>query len=246
MQSGTYAFKQQSARAKPSTSNQEPELTNPFAAWGAHVAGETDLTAEESLDAILRRTEAHSAAIKESEQRTLRLALEARDVGANTLKTLHGQHEQISRVTAAQAQVEQNLNASDRLLKGMETWRGAIAQSIGGWFGGKQPSSRQEMPAAEQKGPKGASSDSGGGGARQEQGSKWPPADSTFAAANAEKQDDAVVGEISSIVSDLRAQADAMNTELRSQSVALDHLGENFDRTDGRLKSSNQRTRKLL
>ena len=40
----------------------------------------------------------------------------------------------LGRVAAAQKEIQANLATSDRLLRGMESWRGAFVNTVAGWF----------------------------------------------------------------------------------------------------------------
>ena len=53
------------------------------------------------------------------------------------------------------------------------------------------------------------------------------------------------VGQISQVVSDLRAQAELINSELRGQSGQLDSINDSADRNAAGLQRNAQRTRNL-
>ena len=103
---------------------------NPFGAW-ADLGPEAE---DESVEQIQGRIDGHAARIEESQRRMLQKAAEARQIGASTLEELHSQGEQLRQVGRAQDQVDANLATSDRLLRGMESWRGAFVNAVGGLF----------------------------------------------------------------------------------------------------------------
>jgi len=222
----------------------------PFGAWGAHVAGETDAIPgeNETLEQLQRRTEAHKQATKESEARTLRLAESARQVGADTLVALSVQGEQLGRVEEAQAKVAANLKSSEKFVRGMESWGGAFVTTVSGWFG-KQDSARRPgsargaapAPAAEEstRATPGASSSG-----------DWPPKTRSESQPQASddgssgEQDDSM-GQIAGIVSDLRLQAEQMNSELTKQSGVIDRLNDSHDANLSKMKEVDKRTKAL-
>ncbi|KAL9389166.1 hypothetical protein Peur_017771 [Populus x canadensis] len=76
-----------------------------------------------------------------------------------------------------------------------------------------------------------------------------PPPEPTNALQEVEvekaKQDDAL-SDLSNILGDLKGMAVDMGSELDRQNKALDHLGDDVDELNSRVKGANQRTRHLL
>ena len=107
--------------------------------------------------------------------------------------------------------------------------------------GGRGGGSAAEAAAEGREGEGGAGGGGGGGGggaSRAPTTSVWPPQQS--AAAELDN-----VGQISQVVSDLRAQAELINSELRGQSGQLDSINDSADRNAAGLQRNAQRTRNL-
>ena len=108
--------------------------------------------------------------------------------------------------------MESRLATADRLLRGLESWRGAFANSVTGWLGAdqRQPEQVTSRGRVKRAGTAGGKGGGGYGGART----------ATSAAVEAPLQS-AVAGEqrdpIAQAVAELKAQADALNVELRAQ-----------------------------
>jgi len=81
---------------------------------------------EESLEQLQKRIDDHDSAIKDSLHRTTAMANQTREVGAATLRDIHMQGEQLKGIAANQQKVEENLQTSNKLLRGMESWRGTF------------------------------------------------------------------------------------------------------------------------
>ncbi|KAK3442942.1 hypothetical protein EUGRSUZ_B03169 [Eucalyptus grandis] len=78
---------------------------------------------------------------------------------------------------------------------------------------------------------------------------RTPPPEPTNALQKVEvekaKQDDAL-SDLSNVLGDLKNMAVDMGGELDRQNKALDHLGDDVDELNSRVKGANQRTRRLL
>ena len=202
---------------------------SPFGAWGAHAAS----SESEDFASTQRRTDYHMQQVKDSERRILQKVEETRQIGASTLTQLHVQHEQLDRVATAQEEIDANLATTDRLLRGMESWRGGFLNTVTGWFGSADGTA--PPPAAghlEQVGVV------GGDGAR-----RAPTATGAAQQSAAAELDS--VGKISQVVSDLRTQAELINSELRGQSGLLDGISDVADRNAAGLQRNAQRTRNI-
>ena len=207
---------------------------SPFGAWGAHAAS----SESQDLASMQRQTEHHAQQVKETERRILQKVEETRQIGASTLTQLHVQHEQLDRIAAAQQEIDGNLATTDRLLRGMESLRGAFVNSVTGWFDRTDKSAPPPPAARVERAAGGGGGGGGGGASRAPTTSVWPPQQS--AAAELDN-----VGQISQVVSDLRAQAELINSELRGQSGQLDSINDSADRNAAGLQRNTQRTRNL-
>eukprot|EP00320_Phaeocystis_rex_P003876 CAMPEP_0119070942 /NCGR_PEP_ID=MMETSP1178-20130426/45870_1 /TAXON_ID=33656 /ORGANISM="unid sp, Strain CCMP2000" /LENGTH=275 /DNA_ID=CAMNT_0007052823 /DNA_START=57 /DNA_END=885 /DNA_ORIENTATION=- len=200
----------------------------PFGAWGAHAAS----SESEDLANMQQRTEHHKQQVKDAERRILHKVEETRQIGASTLAKLHLQHEQLDRVATAQDEVATNLATSERLLRGMESWRGAFVNTVTGWFSDDSA----QLPATGRNERAGVAS---GDGACKAPAATGAPQQSAAAELDS-------VGQISQVVSDLRTQAELINSELREQSGLLDGLSDLADRNAAGLQRNAQRTKSLV
>lgn len=208
----------------------------PFGAWGAHAAS----SEADEIAAMQQQTAQRAQQVKDTERRILAKVEETRQIGTSTLSELHGQREQLGRVAAAQDEVHANLATSDRLLRGMESWRGAMVNAVTGWFGGSSETPRAGQGESGRAMPRAAGADAVAGGAAASAPLRPSPAHQQPAPSELD-----TVGQISQVVSDLRAQADQMNAELRGQSATLDGLQESADRNAAYMQRNVQRTRAL-
>ena len=219
---------------KPSVGGAADSDASPFGPWGAHAA-----TSEpEDLASIQKRTEYHTQRVKDAERRILHKVEETRQIGASTLSQLHTQREQLGRVATAQEEVQANLATSDRLLRGMESWRGAFVNTVTGWFGADDTPAATGSSAAAQGGEahRPAAGSVAGAGAR----SSAAPAAQLPAPGELDG-----VGQISAVVSDLRLQADQLNAELRGQARMLDDVSDAAERNAADMQRTAHRTRAL-
>jgi len=220
----------------PTTANAKSDAT-PFGAWGAHAAS----SEADDVAAMQQQTAERAQQVKDTERRILQKVEQTREIGTSTLSELHGQREQLGRVAAAQDEVHANLATSDRLLRGMESWRGAMVNTVSGWFGGGETprASKGEAGRAMPRAA-GAAAAAGGAGAPSSAAARPSPAHQQPAPSELD-----TVGQISQVVSDLRAQADQLNAELRGQSATLDGLQDSADRNAAYMQRNVQRTRTL-
>ena len=230
MKADTYHWGAPSSKAPMVVGGAPNSDASPFGAWGAHAAS----SESQDLASTQRRTEHHTQQVKETERRILQQVEETRQIGASTLTQLHMQHEQLDRVATAQQEIDGNLATTDRLLRGMESWRGAFVNTVTGWF---DSGDRNAPPPAAGR-PERAGGGGGGGAHRAPTASVWPPQQSAAAELDS-------VGKISQAVSDLRTQAELINSELRGQSGQLDGINDVADRNAAGLRRNAQRTRNL-
>ena len=194
-----------------------------------------------TIEQLQQRTEQRARAIEQSTARALRVAENATQVGAETLAALQTQHEQLHHIRDEQRRIEDNLATSERLLKGMESWRGAATNALSSWWYGSSGST----PAAAGDPPSLAA---------RTGGSRPPPKTSAcYGAAPAAAArpvssgaagDDAL-NSLSGIVSGLCVQANAMNAELHAQSATLDAAVTSADSHSVALQRNTKRTQKL-
>lgn len=229
-----------------------PAANQPIGVWNGGSGGSASSTwapagEDESLESLQQRTAAHENAIEGSLGRTLKMAQSTHAVGAETLRTLHEQSEQLKSIRTHQAKVETNLKTSDKLVRGMESWRGAATNWVAGMW------SKEEAKATVEK--RGDDADRSKEGveprARAIGGSVWPPSAAgaggptgTTAPARAPAAAD-TLSQISSLVAGLRVQAETINWELKTQSKELDVIHDKADTNASHLAATNARTKAL-
>lgn len=179
----------------------------------------------------------------------LRIAENIREDATKTLDMLHHQGEQVSRTHNMCVDMDKDLGRGEKLLNNLggmfsKPWKAKKTREISGPSITSDNSSKKSENHREQReklgiapAPKGRSA------------SRTPPPEPTNALQKVEvekaKQDDAF-SDLSNILGDLKGMAVDMGTELDRQNKALDHLHDDVDELNSRVKGANQRARRLL
>ena len=167
----------------------------------------------------------HEQQIDAATQRMVRMAQATRDQGAATLQQMEQQGQQMEAIKKDQAKVQHNLDTSDKLLKGMTSFLGWRA-----W--GAKPAATAQYGAANTSGamdatrPKDAATKSGRGGGRGIGGmgrGRGGGSSSGDAGGEGGEPPDAM-DTLSTLMSEMHAQALSMNAELKGQSTQIDSL----------------------
>ncbi|KAK9167227.1 hypothetical protein Scep_002418 [Stephania cephalantha] len=177
----------------------------------------------------------------------LKIAEDIKDDAANTLATLQKQGEQITRTHQMTVDIDHDLSRGEKLLGSLggmfsKTWKPKKTRAITGPVISKDDSFKRRGNQAEQRqklglapAPKGAT--------------RKPHSEPKTAMQKVEvekaKQDDAL-NDLSDILGDLKVMANDMGSELERQNEALDHLSDDVDELNFRMKGANQRGRHLL
>ncbi|GFY88503.1 soluble N-ethylmaleimide-sensitive factor adaptor protein 30 [Actinidia rufa] len=192
--------------------------------------------------------ELESYAVNKAEDTTksvtncLKIAEDIRQDATRTLDTLHQQGEQIHRTHMMAADMDKDLSKGEKLLGNLGgmfsmPWKAKKTREI---LLGLQPQ-KQNKEQREKLGlapaPKARSAP------------RTPPSEPTNALQKVEvekaKQDDAL-SDLSNILGDLKGMAVDMGTELNKQNKALDHLHDDVEELNSRVKGANQRARRLI
>ncbi|TVU29900.1 hypothetical protein EJB05_21491 [Eragrostis curvula] len=177
----------------------------------------------------------------------LRIAEDIKKDASDTLVTLHKQGEQISRTHEKAVQIDQDLSKGETLLGSLggffsKPWKPKKTRQIKGpAMVSRDDSFKKKASRMEQRDKLGLSP-RGKGNTRQ-----------YGEAANAmdkvqlekQKQDDAL-DDLSGVLGQLKGMAVDMGSELDRQNEALDHLQDDVDELNSRVKGANQRARKLV
>ncbi|GMP58565.1 hypothetical protein CsSME_00022186 [Camellia sinensis var. sinensis] len=196
--------------------------------------------------------ELESYAVTKSEDTTksvnncLKIAEDIRQDATRTLDTLHHQGEQIHRTHVMAADMDKDLHKGEKLLNNLGgmfamPWKPKKTREISGpantkddYFKGKQNKEQREKLGLGPP-PKGQL--------------RTPPPEPTNALEKIEvekmKQDDSL-SDLSDILGNLKGMAVDMGTELEKQNKALDHLHDDVEELNSRVKGANARTRRLV
>ena len=175
------------------------------------------------------------ARIDASTKRMVRTAHEASACGAATLSELNQQGDILRRVRADQQVIEDNLATSDRLLRGLESWRGSATYAFSSWWYGEDSTSSSGGSGGDDGGKRAIAAPDSSSSISTTRANVTPSA----ATANREGS----LSELSSIVSGLCAQANAMNAEISAQSATIDAALMTADAQSMRIQRNTQRSR---
>ncbi|XVF43201.1 hypothetical protein PTKIN_Ptkin02bG0021600 [Pterospermum kingtungense] len=180
----------------------------------------------------------------------LRIAEDIREDATRTLDTLHQQGQQIERTHEKAVEIDKDLHKGEKLLNGLggmfsKPWKPKKTREITGpLITSEHDTYKKNQKKKEQREKLGLAPVPKPGA-----GSKTPPCEPTDAIQKVEfekaKQDDAL-SDLSNILGDLKGMAVDMGTELDRQNKALDHLSDDVDELNARVKGANQRARHLL
>lgn len=190
--------------------------------------------------------EGHEDAIEAAKLRMLRTAAATRDQGAATLQQMEDQGEQMRRIQGDQAKVQQNLDTSDKILKGMTSFLGWRA-----WGQSSTTSGKAKAVAVYSKDGKDLTKDGKSGGAAAKGtprgcGGAAGGGPSTLTAGGAGGagggEADDPMDSIAQMMSEMHQQALAMNSELKNQSTQLDGLVETTQDHQAKVAKNTKRT----
>ncbi|KAG9153273.1 hypothetical protein Leryth_024091 [Lithospermum erythrorhizon] len=197
--------------------------------------------------------ELENYAVYKSEETTkavgscLKIAEDMRETATTTLVNLHQQGEQITRTHTVAADIDHDLSRGEKLLGSLggifsKTWKPKKNHAISGPVATKDPA-RRSSSRLEQREKLGLTS------AHKEHSSSQAYVEPTNALQKVEvekaKQDDAL-SDLSNILGELKDMAIDMGSEMDRQSKSIDHLQDDVEEINFRVKGVNQRTRRLL
>ncbi|KAF9593132.1 hypothetical protein IFM89_020342 [Coptis chinensis] len=179
----------------------------------------------------------------------LKIAEDIRDDATKTLITLHQQGEQITRTHEAAANIDQDLSRGEKLLGSLggmfsKTWKPKKTKAIKGPVITRDDSFKRRGNHLEQREKLGLASVPKG-----RSNPRKPASEPTTALQKVEvektKQDDGL-NDLSDILGELKVMAVDMGSEIERQNKALDHLDDDVEELNFRVKGANQRGRRLL
>ncbi|PRQ40680.1 putative target SNARE coiled-coil domain-containing protein [Rosa chinensis] len=180
----------------------------------------------------------------------LRIAEDIKGTATTTLDTLHQQGDQITRTHMAAVDMDKDLSKGEKLLNGLggifsKPWKPKKTKELKGPELTADSATTNKRASKEQREKLGLSP--APKGSRSAPETPLPEGSSAIQQIEAEKakQDDAL-SDLSNILGDLKGMAVDMGSELERQNKAMDHLSEDVDELNSRMKGANQRTRRLL
>lgn len=197
--------------------------------------------------------ELENYAVYKSEETTnsvnncLRIAEDIRQDATKTLDMLHQQGDQITRTHNMAVDIDKDLSKGEKLLNNLGgifsmPWKPKKTREINGPVITADTTSRSNENHRKQKEKLGIAP-------VPKSAPRTPPPEPTNALQKVEvekaKQDDAL-SDLSNILGDLKGMAVDMGSEIDRQNKALDHLSDDIDELNSRVKGANQRARKLV
>lgn len=179
----------------------------------------------------------------------LKIAEDMREDATKTLVTLHQQGEQITRTHMVAADMDHDLSRGEKLLGSLggmfsKTWKPKKTRQITGPMITRDDPTWKKGNHLEQREKLGLTSAS-----NERSKTRTSPSESANALQKVEfekvKQDDALT-DLSNILGELKDMALDMGSEIERQTKALDHVQDDVDELNIRVKGANQRTRRLL
>ncbi|KAI3463888.1 hypothetical protein Pfo_020551 [Paulownia fortunei] len=199
--------------------------------------------------------ELENYAVYKSEETTktvnncLKIAEDMREDATKTLVTLHQQGEQITRTHMVAADMDHDLSRGEKLLGSLggmfsKTWKPTKNRPIRGPVITRDDPVQRKGNHLEQRERLGLTSAS-----KEKSHTRKPPSEPTNALQKVEvekvKQDDSLA-DLSNILGELKDMAIDMGSEIERQNKALDHVEDDVEELNFRVKGANQRTRRLL
>ncbi|TKY55049.1 SNAP25-likeous protein SNAP33 [Spatholobus suberectus] len=199
--------------------------------------------------------ELENYAVYKSEETTnsvnncLKIAENMREDATKTLVTLHHQGEQITRSHYVAADIDHHLSRGEKLLGSLgglfsKTWKPKKTRAIKGPVIVGDAAVRRKGNHLEQREKLGLTSAPKG-----QSKLRSPPQEPTNALEKVEvekrKQDDAL-SDLSDLLGELKEMAVDMGSEIESHNGALNHLDDDVEELNFRMKGANQRGRRLL
>ncbi|KAK4362278.1 hypothetical protein RND71_017519 [Anisodus tanguticus] len=179
----------------------------------------------------------------------LRITEDMRQDATKTLITLHHQGEQITRTHQTAVDIDHDLSRGEKLLGSLgglfsTTWKPKKTRSITGPVITRDDPVQRRGNHLEQREKLGLNS-----APKERSSSRTPPPEPTNALQKVEvehaKQDDAL-SDLSNLLGELKHMAIDMGSEIERQNKSLDHLQDDVDELNFRVKGANRRGRRLL
>ena len=204
-----------------------------------------------TVEQLQAQTKRHQETMKESEVRMLRLAADATQTGAATLEQLHHQGEQLRHIRSEQTKIDSHLTTSDKILKGMESWGGALKN----WFISKTEAAKANPPESSSMPTPVA------GGVHRSKDGQPPGSSNPFSAGAGgnpqdtrpggtrqlvgDEEEDDSMSKLGALVDGLHGMALSMKDEVLNQGHVLDGTIDSAERQQNKLQNVTARTKKV-
>ncbi|KAE8683036.1 putative SNAP25-like proteinous protein SNAP30 [Hibiscus syriacus] len=178
----------------------------------------------------------------------LKIAENIREDASKTLDTLHQQGEQIERTHQMVVGMDKDLSKGEKLLNNLGgvfsmPWKPKKTHDITGPVI-TADDHKKDKGRKEQREKLGLAPAPKKGGSKTT--SEPEPTDAMQKVELEKRKQDDALSDLSDILGDLKGMAVDMGTELDRQNKALDHLADDVDELNNRVKGANQRAKKLL
>lgn len=234
------------------TSHEEDELfsygsSNPKGGYG-NGNGEDD---DEFVNQAVMDLEKH--AVQKSQETTstlkncLRVAEDTMGVGAQTLISLHEQGVQIERTHEKAVDLDQHLSRGEKLLGSLggmfsKSWKPKKTKKITGPMVGRVNNNHKE--SAEDREALGLN---GSQGLKKERSVANHDADTFEGQINTEREtQDDMLDDLSTVLSQMKEMSMDMNSEIDRQAPAIEHIHDDIQELNARVKRANVRGQRLL
>ncbi|XP_077211440.1 SNAP25 homologous protein SNAP33-like [Tasmannia lanceolata] len=180
----------------------------------------------------------------------LKIAEDIREDATKTLITLHQQGEQITRTHMTAADMEHDLSRGEKLLGSLgglfsKTWKPKKTRTISGPVITRDDPIKRKGNHLEQKERLGIARSPPRGRTNAQQYASEPSNALQKVEVEKAKQDDSL-SDLSNVLCQLKDMAVDMGSEIERQNTGLDHLHNDVEELNYRVKGANQRGRRLL
>jgi len=230
----------------------------------AKLASNSDSVGRGEEDDQIQKGRDLQQANRDSLAKSLLMAKQSLDVGQETIMKMTSQREQMRKMDDDLDKANESLNRSERVIRGMKSTFGGIANFFSKPKEHHSHKLDKNIKVAED--PEAAStSDSSRprkngtetGEEGEEENKHIPLRDRDLANESIKSrealqefqkgfdQEDEQLDELGEMLTQLKGQAKDMNTELKQQSVLVDHLGGQVDATHGRIKAADSGVKEI-
>lgn len=161
-----------------------------------------------------------------------RTAVETDQISAHTAEAINAQGEQINNIARNADKIEDNLNTSDRLIRGLKGWSGRIANFISGPPTTSESSTGEKYPSYMPKAALGSQSVTA---------SSPRPQTATVKPANEFDQEmDKQLDQISNVLGNIHARSLELSDSIARQVQTVESVDRSIDKSNDRIKKQHE------